>query len=164
MMDYVRFKVLKEASMMFRIIFWDILPCKMIVIPDDGGSTHLWNVVRQSFYTAVYPRRQFWAKYDGLVFHVGELGSSVSIVSRYGLDDRRLRFDPWHRRKDFPSILCVQTGSGAHPASYSVGTGILSPRVKCGRGVTLTTHPHLVPRSRMSRSYTFFHPKHLRGV
>jgi hypothetical protein len=23
------------------------------VIPDDGGSTHLWNVGRQSFYTAV---------------------------------------------------------------------------------------------------------------
>jgi hypothetical protein len=27
------------------------------------------------------------------------------------------------------------------------------PGVKRGRGVTLTTHPHLVPRSRMSRSY-----------
>jgi hypothetical protein len=30
------------------------------LIPDDGGSTHLWNVGRQSFYTAVHPRRQFW--------------------------------------------------------------------------------------------------------
>jgi hypothetical protein len=30
----------------------------------------------------------------------------------------------------------------------------LSPGVKRGRGVTLTTHPHLVPRSRLSRSYT----------
>jgi hypothetical protein len=28
------------------------------LIPDDGGSTHLRNVGRQSFYTAVYPRRQ----------------------------------------------------------------------------------------------------------
>jgi hypothetical protein len=28
------------------------------------------------------------------------------------------------------------------------------PGVKRGRGVTLTTHPHLVPRSRMSRSYS----------
>jgi hypothetical protein len=27
---------------------------------DDGGSTHLWNVGRQSFYTAVCPRRQLW--------------------------------------------------------------------------------------------------------
>jgi hypothetical protein len=30
------------------------------LIRDDGGSTHLWNVGRQSIYTAVYPRRQFW--------------------------------------------------------------------------------------------------------
>jgi hypothetical protein len=30
------------------------------LIPDDGGSTHLWNVGRQSFYTAVHPRRQTW--------------------------------------------------------------------------------------------------------
>jgi hypothetical protein len=29
----------------------------------------------------------------------------------------------------------------------------------CGRGVKLTTHPHLVPRSRMSRSYTSFPPQ-----
>jgi hypothetical protein len=28
--------------------------------PDDVGSTHLWNVGRQSFYTAVQPRRQLW--------------------------------------------------------------------------------------------------------
>jgi hypothetical protein len=36
--------------------------------------------------------------------------------------------------------------------------GVLSPGVKRGRGVTLTTHPHLVPRSRMSRSYTSSSP------
>jgi hypothetical protein len=40
----------------------------------------------------------------------------------------------------------------------------LSPGLKRGRGVTLTTHPHLVPRSRMSRSYTFSPPKRLHGV
>jgi hypothetical protein len=34
----------------------------------------------------------------------------------------RTRFDPRQRRKDFPSILCVQTGSGAHPASCTMGT------------------------------------------
>jgi hypothetical protein len=32
--------------------------------PDDGGSTYLWNVGRQLFYTAVYPRRQFWTTYS----------------------------------------------------------------------------------------------------
>jgi hypothetical protein len=31
--------------------------------------------------------------------------------------------------------------------------GVLSPGVKRDGGVTLTTHPHLVPRSRLSRSY-----------
>jgi hypothetical protein len=36
---------------MFRIVYLDV--------PDDGGSTHLLNVGRQLFYTAVHPRRQF---------------------------------------------------------------------------------------------------------
>jgi hypothetical protein len=54
----VRFQVLTAASMKFRIVFWDVLPCKSI--PDDAGSTYLWNVGRQLFYMAVHPRRQFW--------------------------------------------------------------------------------------------------------
>jgi hypothetical protein len=37
---FVRFQVLTAASMMFRIVFWDVLLCKMIVDPDDGGSMH----------------------------------------------------------------------------------------------------------------------------
>jgi hypothetical protein len=56
--------------------------------------------------------------------------------------------------EDLSFILCVHTGSGAHPTSYPMGTGVLSPGVKRGRGVMLTTHPHLVPRLSMSRSYT----------
>jgi hypothetical protein len=47
-------------------------------------------------------------------------GSSVSIVTDYGLDD-------WGsiptEAEDFSSSLCVQTGSGAHPASCPVSTG-----------------------------------------
>jgi hypothetical protein len=35
-----------------------------VYIPDDGGSTHLWNVSRQSIYTAVQPRRQLWTSYS----------------------------------------------------------------------------------------------------
>jgi hypothetical protein len=43
-----------------------------------------------------------------------EPGSSGSIVSDYGLDDRG----------SIPGGgLCVQTGSGAHPASCTMGTG-----------------------------------------
>jgi len=46
--------------MKFRIVFCDVLSCKIIVVPDDGGSMYLWNVGRQLFCTAVHPRRQFW--------------------------------------------------------------------------------------------------------
>jgi hypothetical protein len=94
----MRFQVLTAASMMFRVVFWVILPLKRrstiilygsishclhhqgwrqyaplkrrstIILHGSishclhhqGGSTHLWNVGRQSFYTAVYPRRQLW--------------------------------------------------------------------------------------------------------
>jgi hypothetical protein len=37
-----------------------------------------------------------------------------------------------------------------------MGTGGPFPGIKCGRGVKLTAHPHLAPRSRVSRSYTSF--------
>jgi len=45
----------------------------------------------------------------------------------------------------------VQTGPGANPASYTMGTGSF-PGVKSGRGVTLTPHPLLVPWSRKCRA------------
>jgi hypothetical protein len=38
--NFVRFQVLTAVSMMFRVVFWDILPPSSI-ITDDGGSTHL---------------------------------------------------------------------------------------------------------------------------
>jgi len=45
----------------------------------------------------------------------------------------------------------VQNGSGAHPASCTMGTGSF-PGVKSGQGVTLTPHPLLVPWSWKSRA------------
>jgi hypothetical protein len=53
---------------------------------------------------------------------VSEFNSS-SIVSDYGLDDRAIGVRSPEGAKDFSSILCVQTGSGAHPASCTMGTG-----------------------------------------
>jgi hypothetical protein len=50
-------------------------------------------------------------------------GSSGSIVSDYGLDDRAIEVRSPTGAEDFSSSPCVQTGSGAHPASYPVGTG-----------------------------------------
>jgi len=45
----------------------------------------------------------------------------------------------------------VQTGPGPHPASCTMVTGSF-PGVKSGRGVKLTPHPLIVPRSRKSRA------------
>jgi hypothetical protein len=53
----------------------------------------------------------------------GSRGSSGSIVSGYGLDDRAIGVLSPAGAKDFSSSLCVQTGSGAHPASCTMGTG-----------------------------------------
>ena len=72
-------------------------------------------------------------------------GSSVGIATelragRSGIESR------WGR--DFPP---VQTCAGAHPASCKMGT-VSFPGVKCGRGVLLTAHPLLVPRSWETRA------------
>ena len=75
-------------------------------------------------------------------------GSSVGIATNYGLDVPMIE-SRWER--DFPP---VQTGPEVYPASCTIGTGFL-PWVKCGRGVTLTTHPLLVPRSLKSRAISF---------
>jgi hypothetical protein len=81
-------------------------------------------------------------------------GRSVSIASDYELDNWMTRVWSPAGAKDFSSSLCIQTGCGAYPASYQWVLEVLSPGVKHGWGVMLTTHPHLMPRSRMSRSYT----------
>ena len=73
--------------------------------------------------------------------------SSVGIATGYGLDSPGIEFR-WGR--DFP---LVQTGPGAHPTSCTMGTGSF-PGIKYGRGVLLTTHPLLVPRSWKSRAIT----------
>jgi hypothetical protein len=49
--------------------------------------------------------------------------SSGSIVSDYGLDDRAIGVRSLAGAEDFSSSLCVQTGSGAHPASCTMSTG-----------------------------------------
>jgi hypothetical protein len=56
-------------------------------------------------------------------FPSGSRVSSNSVVSDYGLDDRAITVRSPAGAKDFSSTLCVQTGSGAHPASCTMGTG-----------------------------------------
>jgi hypothetical protein len=50
-------------------------------------------------------------------------GSSGNIVFDYGLDDRVIEVQSPTGAEDFSSSPCVQTGSGAHPASSPMGAG-----------------------------------------
>jgi hypothetical protein len=55
-------------------------------------------------------------------------------------------------------------GSGAHPVPCPMGTGGPFPGGKARPGRDADHSPHLVPRSRTSRSYTSSAPKRLHGV
>ena len=74
-----------------------------------------------------------------------ESGSSVGVATDYGLDG------PGSNPGGDEIFSPVLTGPGAYPASCKMGTGSFRG-VKCGRGVLLTTHPLLVPRSWKSRA------------
>jgi hypothetical protein len=56
--------------------------------------------------------------------------SSGSIVSDYGLDDRAIGVRSPAGAKDFSYSLFIQTGSRAHPASCTMGTGSPFPGAK----------------------------------
>jgi hypothetical protein len=71
--------------------------------------------------------------------------SSVSIVFDYGLDDRQ---------RIFPLTSAFRPGLGSTQPLVWWVTGFLSPGVKRGRSVMLTTHPLPMPRLRKSRSCT----------
>jgi hypothetical protein len=99
------------------------------------------------------------------VSRIGKPGSSVSIVSGYGLDHRAIEVRSSAEAKGF-FLLASVSRPALRPTQPPVQRvqGVLSPGVKCGRGVTLTTHPLLVTRSGMSRSYISSPTKRLRGV
>jgi len=73
-----------------------------------------------------------------LIGMTSESGSVVGIATGYGLDGPGIE-SRWGPRFSVP----VQTGSGAHPASCTMGTGSF-PGAKSRRSVTLTPHPLLV--------------------
>jgi hypothetical protein len=67
-------------------------------------------------------------------FRIWSRVSSGSIESDYGLDDLAIGVRFSAGAKDFSSSLCVQTGSGAHPASCTMGTGVPFPGGKSAAG------------------------------
>jgi hypothetical protein len=67
-----------------------------------------------------------------------------SIVSDYGLDNRAIEVRSPTGAEDFSSSPCIQTSSGAHPASYLMGTGGSFPWGKAQPG---RDADHLPPSS-----------------
>jgi hypothetical protein len=61
---------------------------------------------------------------------------------------------PGRGERVFPLTSVSRPALGPTQPPVQWVPGVLSPGLKRGRGVTLTTHPHLVPRSKMRRSYT----------
>jgi hypothetical protein len=94
---------------------------------------------------------------------MGSQLSPLSIVSDYWLDDWAIKVWSLAEARDFSCSLCFHTSPGAHQASCPVATRGLFPGIMRSRGVMLITHPHLVSRSWMSRSYTSSPPKRLYG-
>jgi hypothetical protein len=89
-------------------------------------------------YKYIYVRVYFLSQYS-VWLRTGQLGDRGSI--------------PGGGKEDFSSSLCVQTGSEAHPASCTMGTGGPFPGAKARPGRDADHSPHLVPKSWLSRSY-----------
>ena len=83
----------------------------------------------------------------------GKLRSEVLHVLYYSSSNQVGGARSTHVNKSIDKALAVTI----------MGTGSLSLR-KSGRGVTLTTHPHLAPRLKKEETYTSTRPLGLRGL
>jgi hypothetical protein len=90
--------------------------------------------------------------------------STVGIGLGHGLDDKCFRVQFPASAGNFSLHHRVQNGSGAHPASYPMGTRGSFPGSKAAGLVKLTTHLHLVPKSKNEGSYTSPPPVRFNGV
>jgi hypothetical protein len=91
-----------------------------------------------------------------------ELGSAVSIVSDYGMDDQAIDVRFLEEAKGFfPLAFVSRPALGPTQPPVQWVPKVFLPGAKRSRGVTLSAHPNLVLRLRMSRNYTSCPPKHL---
>jgi hypothetical protein len=86
--------------------------------------------------------------------------SSVGIVTCYGLNEPGIETQWGGGGERF--FATVQISPGAHPTSYTMGTGSFPEVKRPGRGVE--NPPHLEPRSKKEWSYTSIPPLGLRGL
>jgi hypothetical protein len=106
-----------------------LLPC--ILTQPSAETAEAVNLSRlQTHSTFVINLRLQQSVNDNNLLKLPARVSSGSIVSDYGLDDRAIGVRSPAGAKDFSSSLCVQIGSGAHPASCPMGTGVRFPGSK----------------------------------
>jgi hypothetical protein len=84
--------------------------------------------------------------------HMAGPSSAVGIATAYGLDGPEIE-SRW--RRDFPHLSRPALRAIQPPVQWVPG---LSPGVRCGRGVTLTPHPLLAPRSKISVELYLYSP------
>jgi hypothetical protein len=82
-----------KSVMMFRIVFWDVLPCKMIVDRRFRGA-----------YWLHHPRRQFWTSYSP----PWELEISLKSVN---FGNKRQQYRPSYTQRHRPSHLYAATSN-----------------------------------------------------
>jgi hypothetical protein len=120
---------------------WSAAPLKKVSPRTKKGMWRAAEIQLHLLLTSALDRRKCdifmaWPYYAPVQFNKVSRDSSVGIASRYGQDGPGNE-SRWEARFSAP----VQTGPGAHPASYIMGTGSF-PRVKRpGRGAG---HPPLL--------------------
>jgi hypothetical protein len=102
-------------------------------------------------------RRIFGPHRDEMTAGLGKLGAEV-VQLLQSLRTGLLGLDPRQEQRNFP--LASVSRPGLRPTQPPIQW---VPEVKHSRGVTPTTHPHLLLRPRMSRSYISSPPWRLHG-
>jgi hypothetical protein len=108
----------------------------------------------------------FLALVEGSLFVCACLVSAWSQGSQYSvwLWTGRPGFNPRQRQRISPPASASRPALGPTQPPVQWVLGVFFLGLKRGWGVMLTTHPHLVLRLRMSRSYTSSHPMCFHGV
>jgi hypothetical protein len=105
------------------------------------------HILAMPWYWCIFIEIKSQIRFDGcklkLSLPLYQISQELGLLSQYSVftTDWATEVLSPAETKDFSSSLCVQTSSGAHLASYPLGTGGHFPGVKRGRGVTLTTNP-----------------------
>jgi hypothetical protein len=101
----------------------ELLRCWLRLLGIYKNCWFWWHWHTTLFATRISQEWQLICTYELVFIWLGSQGSSVSIVSDYGLDNRATEVWSPAEAKNFSCSVRVQTGSGAHPASYAMGMG-----------------------------------------